>query len=74
MRVAVHAAFLAIPGYGSVKMDLSELLFGNRFDEFPWSCWNFNSVYPNIPSFLLSEIVYSLNFFDLCFSFINSEQ
>ena len=38
------------------------LLFGNRFDEFPWACWNFNSVYQSIPSFLLCEVVYSLNF------------
>jgi hypothetical protein len=39
-----------------------KLIFGDRFEEFPWSFNNFEVVYQNIPSFLICEAVYSINF------------
>lgn len=42
---------------------MHQLIFGNRFDEFPWSVNNLDLVLENIPSFLICEFVYTANFF-----------
>ena len=42
---------------------MHQLIFGNRFDEFPWSVNNLDLVLENIPSFFICEFVYTANFF-----------